>query len=85
MQARLAAPLTQLLALMHGAGLVHRGLEPRHIMLAWLGELKVVDFEYVTCHLFERLFARVGNPYYLGEWLARRGVRVVLCERTWIA
>lgn len=68
-QARVAAPLVQLLALLHSAGLIHRDLMPGNLVLSKVGELKVIDFNYMMCFLLERPLWRAGHVHYIGEFV----------------
>lgn len=68
-----AAPLACALAVLHGAGVMHRDLRPESVCVGSDGALHIADLsKAVDCNV-ERADARVGVLPYLGEGRAAMG------------
>nr|WP_052479145.1 serine/threonine-protein kinase [Kibdelosporangium sp. MJ126-NF4]CEL22550.1 serine/threonine protein kinase [Kibdelosporangium sp. MJ126-NF4]CTQ89406.1 serine/threonine protein kinase [Kibdelosporangium sp. MJ126-NF4] len=74
----IGAQITSVLAAAHSAGLVHRDLKPRNVMITESGEIKVLDFGIallrdVDMTRITRTSEAVGTPAYMAPEQAMHG------------
>jgi len=81
-RAEIAAPLTKVLALLHGTGYIHRNLHPEKVLFGMDGALKLGGLEYLINARRERPTARAGTVGYIAPEMMKRsdGARTLYAE-----